>query len=142
MLRKTRTAFVVALVGALSIAGCKKPAAQKPAQPIAPAAAQATHGIDLAGMDRSLRPGDDFFGYANGTWVKTTQIPPDRSTWGVFAELAAATANIGYRPRSSIPTSRSAYRWARSVRRGTRIRPRPISTASAPLSSPSSREAR
>ena len=39
-------------------------------------------GIDLAGMDRSVAPGDDFFAYANGAWCKTTEIPrrPRRRT--------------------------------------------------------------
>ena len=46
-------------------------------------------GFDLAGMDRSVNPGDDFFRYAGGTWMKTTQIPPDRSRWGSFDELRA-----------------------------------------------------
>src|SRR3569832_2385338 len=44
-------------------------------------------GLDLAGMDTSVKPGDDFFAYVNGTWVKTSEIPADRSNWGVFAEL-------------------------------------------------------
>ncbi|HEV2078953.1 MAG TPA: M13-type metalloendopeptidase [Allosphingosinicella sp.] len=44
-------------------------------------------GIDTAGMDRSVKPGDDFFGYVNGTWAKTTQIPADRSSYGGFAVL-------------------------------------------------------
>ena len=53
---------------------------------IAPAATppSKSHGIDVAGMDKSVKPGDDFFAYANGTWTKTTEIPPDRSTYGVF----------------------------------------------------------
>jgi len=42
------------------------------------------HGVDVAGMDRSVAPGDDFFLYANGTWVKDTEIPPDASRWGTF----------------------------------------------------------
>src|ERR1043166_3759841 len=46
------------------------------------------HGIDLAGMARNARPGDDFFMYANGTWLAKTEIPADRSGWGVFAMLA------------------------------------------------------
>jgi len=45
-------------------------------------------GIDLAGIDRSVAPGDDFFAYANGTWLKTTEIPADRAAWGSFAVLA------------------------------------------------------
>ena len=36
-------------------------------------------GIDLAGMDRSVAPGADFFGYVNGNWARTTEIPADRS---------------------------------------------------------------
>ncbi len=40
-------------------------------------------GIDLAGIDRSVAPGDDFFHYANGAWIKSTEIPPDRSSWGI-----------------------------------------------------------
>lgn len=47
-----------------------------------------THGLDLAGMDKSVNPGDDFFGYANGEWMKTTPIPNDRSSYGVFDILA------------------------------------------------------
>jgi putative endopeptidase len=45
-------------------------------------------GLDLAGMDRSVRPGDDFFRYANGTWLENTPIPADRSSWGSFWILA------------------------------------------------------
>ena len=40
--------------------------------------------IDAAGMDRGVDPGDDFFGYANGTWMKTAEIPADRSSFGNF----------------------------------------------------------
>lgn len=45
-------------------------------------------GLDLAGMDRSINPGDDFFGYANGDWIKATPIPEDRASYGVFDALA------------------------------------------------------
>jgi putative endopeptidase len=51
-------------------------------------AAAAPAGLDVAGMDRGVRPGDDFFAYANGKWVASTTIPADRSSWGVFATLA------------------------------------------------------
>ena len=53
----------------------------------AAAAARAVHQIDVAGMDRSVKPGDDFFQYANGTWDRTTPIPLDHSAWGIDAEL-------------------------------------------------------
>ncbi len=36
------------------------------------------HGIVVANMDRSVKPGDDFYQYANGAWIKRTEIPPDR----------------------------------------------------------------
>lgn len=39
-------------------------------------------GIDLDGMDRAVAPGDDFFAHANGTWLRTTAIPPDRGGYG------------------------------------------------------------
>jgi predicted metalloendopeptidase len=48
-----------------------------------------TWGFDLAGMDRSINPGDDFFRFAGGTWMKNTKIPDDRSRWGSFNELGA-----------------------------------------------------
>ncbi|MFA9218532.1 MAG: hypothetical protein ACEQSK_15720 [Sphingomonadaceae bacterium] len=41
-----------------------------------------------AAPDPALRPGDDFFGYVNGDWLKTVQIPADRSRWGIAGELA------------------------------------------------------
>jgi putative endopeptidase len=61
----------------------------------APAAAPKTHGINVANMDRSVTPGDDFFDYANGSWIKRTEIPPDRGRVGVFNELAdMSTARV------------------------------------------------
>ncbi len=44
-------------------------------------------GVDLASMDKSVKPGDDFFSYVNGNWVKTAVIPPDRSSIGSFINL-------------------------------------------------------
>ncbi|HYM42985.1 MAG TPA: M13 family metallopeptidase N-terminal domain-containing protein, partial [Steroidobacteraceae bacterium] len=52
----------------------------------APAAPRAP-GIDLAGIDPTVLPGDDFFRYANGAWLKSTEIPADRSTYGTGAIL-------------------------------------------------------
>jgi len=48
-------------------------------------------GLDLAGMDLSVRPGDNFFMYANGTWIRDTPIPPDRSSYGSGAILEQLT---------------------------------------------------
>src|SRR4029079_8008441 len=47
----------------------------------------AATGIDVSGMDRLVKPGDDFFDYANGTWLKKTEIPPDKSSYGAGAIL-------------------------------------------------------
>ncbi len=44
-------------------------------------------GIDLSGFDRETRPQDDFFRYVNGAWLRTTDIPADRSRWGMFDQL-------------------------------------------------------
>jgi putative endopeptidase len=44
-------------------------------------------GIDLAGMDHAIKPGDDFDGYANEGWRKTAQIPADRSSTGIFLKV-------------------------------------------------------
>jgi putative endopeptidase len=51
----------------------------------------AVHGIDVAAIDHSVQPGVDFFRYANGNWLKATQIPPDRSNYGNGAVLVELT---------------------------------------------------
>jgi len=50
------------------------------------------HGVDLAGMDRRVAPGDDFYRYANGKWLDSTEIPPDRSSWGTGTRLTELTS--------------------------------------------------
>ncbi len=50
------------------------------------------HGIAVNNLDRSVLPGDNFYLYANGGWIKRTQIPPDRPGVGVFTTLTD-TAN-------------------------------------------------
>ena len=46
-----------------------------------------TWGVDLSAMDKSVRPGDNFFDYVNGNWLKTAQIPADRASTGAFQDL-------------------------------------------------------
>jgi putative endopeptidase len=57
-----------------------------------------TLGIDVTGMDRSVRPQDDFFRFVNGSWADRTPIPSDLSSYGTFAilrdEAAAAVREI------------------------------------------------
>jgi predicted metalloendopeptidase len=56
--------------------------------PPAPAPAALNSGIDLANLDRSVRPQDDLYRFVNGNWLKTTEIPADRSNYGAFTKLA------------------------------------------------------
>jgi putative endopeptidase len=61
--------------------------AKSTAPPSASAKRYGTWGIDLEGMDTSVKPGDDFFKYVNGKWAATTQIPADKTSFGAFALL-------------------------------------------------------
>jgi predicted metalloendopeptidase len=69
----------ILLAAAVAVA----PACRKAPTPVA--------GIDLAGMDKSVAPGDDFNAYANGGWIKATPIPADKSSYGIFTMLADET---------------------------------------------------
>ena len=72
--------FLLIFASALALSACNQEAA-------APGQEQAEGselGIVPASMDRSVQPGDDFFLFANGNWVKNTQIPADRSNIGGF----------------------------------------------------------
>lgn len=54
-----------------------------------PATAQgAVHGVNKADMDMSVRPGDDFYQYAGGGWLKANPMKPEYSSYGVFNDLA------------------------------------------------------
>ncbi|QGY82168.1 M13 family peptidase [Sphingorhabdus lacus] len=46
-----------------------------------------TYGFDSEGMDTSVSPADDFYLYANGKWAEKTQIPADKSNYGMFTAL-------------------------------------------------------
>src|SRR5579884_1817316 len=76
---------VVALVAAV---------ASQPRSSLAAARAQAParhHGIEIDHLDRSVKPGDDFYLYCNGAWLKRTEIPADRavvSVWSGLEDLA------------------------------------------------------
>ena len=73
--------LLLIFASALALSACNNSASQNAAQE----QKQGTDiGIDASWMDKSVIPGDDFFGYANGTWVKNTAIPADRSRIGGF----------------------------------------------------------
>jgi putative endopeptidase len=72
------------------LASCATPIITSNANPIAQSkkAQIGEFGFDAAGMDKSFKPGDDFYQYANGTWLKQTPIPPEKSNYGMFTRLA------------------------------------------------------
>ena len=97
----TRTAVLILATTAL--AGCAANPAPEPVAAPAPMEAPAAEaplaapaskaqigifGFDATGMDRNVAPGDDFYAFANGTWARNTQIPADKSNYGMFTQLA------------------------------------------------------
>jgi len=97
MLRRSPLLLAIAAGLSLSLAACggdapsDAPQAQAAASGNTPAPQLGSFGFDAAGMDRSVAAGDDFFGFANGSWVRTTEIPADRSRFGSFNVIAEKT---------------------------------------------------
>jgi putative endopeptidase len=79
-------------------------------------------GFDMAGRDLAVRPGDNFFDYANGTYVKNLVIPPDQSRYGAFNVLRdlsearthtildQAAANSGSAPSAPVAKAGAYYK--------------------------------
>jgi len=70
--------YLLLAAPAIIIAGCKQ--GQKDASADVP---KRTVFFDKSGMDTTVKPGDNFFEYANGKWVKETKIPGSESSWGL-----------------------------------------------------------
>ena len=51
------------------------------------------HGISLSNMDPAVQPGDNFYLYANGAWVKRTEIPADRGAVSGFSQLGELSSH-------------------------------------------------
>src|SRR5260370_33827594 len=86
---KTKTRFLMMVALAAVAAAACTPAAGVNTRSAADS--QASGGIDLAGIDPSVAPGDNFFLYANGTWIRNTEIPSDRSRYGAGSALEELT---------------------------------------------------
>jgi putative endopeptidase len=81
-----RTAFF-AFASALALSA---PASAAPREQAAAPAAKpgwGSFGVDTAGMDRTVHPGDDFWSYVNGTWARTVEIPADRGALSQVSRL-------------------------------------------------------
>src|SRR6187397_2532324 len=48
-------------------------------------------GFDLAGADTAMKPGNDFFRFANGTWIDKTQIPSDKPSYSLRLAMTDLT---------------------------------------------------
>jgi putative endopeptidase len=92
----------VAALFALAACASKTPEEKKPvpaplaptptiaatvAPPAVPKAAIGDFGLDLSAGDKNVKPGDDFFAYANGAWDQSFKIPPDKASFGPFDRL-------------------------------------------------------
>ena len=61
---RTFSLLVTAMLAATNLGAAAAPKSTKPTA--------AAHNVDLVGMDHTVRPGDDFFRFANGHWLDTT----------------------------------------------------------------------
>ncbi len=85
------------------------------------ATGQAGWGFGVDGMDRSVKPGNDFFAFANGNAVKAIVIPPDRTNYGSFIKLTdlsetrvhgildEASAHVSATPADSLGKAGALY---------------------------------
>ncbi len=87
------------LLGASAVLAASSPA---------PHAQIGAFGLDLAGEDPGQKPGDDFFRFAAGTWLKTEQIPADRTHWGSFDVLREKSEASVHAILESAATGRAA----------------------------------
>jgi putative endopeptidase len=83
----SRRAFLFAAAAGTALTGLGARMARAAAALIPDPQKAGPFGIDLAAMDKAVAPGDDFYRYVSGTWLKTTAIPSDRSRWVEFNRL-------------------------------------------------------
>ena len=79
----SKTTLFLGLIGLISIASCKQGETKSEKEK--------TPGIVLANMDTTVSPKADFYNYVNGSWLKNTKIPDDRTSWGGFGVLRKKT---------------------------------------------------
>ncbi|WP_027670603.1 M13 family metallopeptidase [Rheinheimera baltica] len=85
MKKLTTVALSIAL--ALGLASCSNSTATKDSTVVQQQSSGLSSGIELANMDTTVVPQQDFFRYVNGSWLDKTEIPADKARWGSFDEL-------------------------------------------------------
>ena len=82
--------LIVPSLIAISLAACSQSDTKAPdgdaaqVETVVKTAELGTFGVDLDAMKASVKPGDNFFEYVNGTWLDATEIPADKSRFGSF----------------------------------------------------------
>ncbi|GAA0858098.1 M13 family metallopeptidase [Aliiglaciecola litoralis] len=92
-MKTTLLAASIASVFLLGACSQSSEQTQNASKKVAPVATQAkaelgSFGVELDARDESVRPGDDFFNYAGGTWYKNFEMPSDKTRYGAFDKLA------------------------------------------------------
>jgi endothelin-converting enzyme len=91
MFMKNVTITAASIALALGLVGCGEKQQElkvaEPASVTAPAEKELGLGIELENMDKRVRAQDDFYYHVNGQWLKTTEIPGDKSNYGSFTQL-------------------------------------------------------
>ncbi|HEY2679531.1 MAG TPA: M13 family metallopeptidase [Steroidobacteraceae bacterium] len=83
---------VILALGIFGLTACASNGPPQAAAVKAPDARAALHsGLDLKYVDTSVRPQDDLYGYLNGKWLRSFQLPPDKSRVGSFSNIEDAT---------------------------------------------------
>ena len=87
------TLLAATIAASLALTACSKPETTTQTadtQTEAPAAKAeiGSFGVDLTARDESVKPGDDFFMYASGTWYENYELPADKTRFGAFNALA------------------------------------------------------
>ncbi|SKB53812.1 putative endopeptidase [Salegentibacter holothuriorum] len=83
-MKRITKAMFLSVLGAATLSSCQDNEKEQNKK-------EEVHGINLAYMDTTVAPQDDFFKYVNGKWVDSTEIPSDQTTWGSFMELRERT---------------------------------------------------
>ena len=115
-MRRKTISGAIATTGALLVHGSRRGAAAAAAATTVAASAGRGHsGLDLQYVDHSVKPGDDFFRYVNGGWVRTHEIPPDQSRWDAFTVLEEQNR---HRTRELLESAQHAAADAEAVKLG------------------------